>query len=193
MFSSRTGDLFDPMIAFESIVELVLGAVFKAARIERVALQGLRDNSLPDLLELLNAFTTVVFYDVLEDIIHGFQIEVPSSAALSINEESIYLKHYCEVIALQTGLVNHYIELTTSSSVSSFTFSQINAHLATLRANINSAISIGGILIRAPWSNQQRSAGYLMAHLQTIMKMIDGNRKFVNFANSGVLPLGPPI
>lgn len=147
--------------------ELVYSTLFSLPRIERLAVQKLWDNTLPDLLEVLVNCTETLIVSVL-------------SSDLTSN---VIDEHLFAIMAAQTGLINHYIDLVTSQSASTMVVGQVSMHLSWLLPWLQSCLNAVGMNL------------YWFAHLKNLVNMITSKTVSTSFANGGLVnfPLGPPI
>lgn len=123
-FVPRTGPTFDPIAPAESIVDLTFSFLLEAARVNRVYLQNLIDDSLPSLDFMLNQISKQVFENPAQP---GIKTEIK--------------------LMTESKLVDHLIALSKNASVSNSVRAITRNHLARLQ-NRNGAAGLNGLQTR---------------------------------------------
>ena len=184
-------------MAYEVIAELTLGPIFSHARVERIIQQASWNDSLPDLLDVLEASTEMLISQVISDILPHSGTNDSSNI---VNDQSIFLSSHLETMTVQTALINHYIDLSIfSSTLSVTTNSLVSYHLKYVRLMVSQWVQRLNSIISNMGSNsnlkgrQFRALRYWSAHADSIVEMIDTKKPSVGFADPRIIPRGPPI
>ena len=182
LMSTRSGSgTFDATVASEIGANLVMSAIFSAARLERLAVQAQRNASLPSLTEVFQRLTSAVFAVDVANL-------VSSPCDAQRGSELLAL------IATQSVLANAYVSVTDASSSSSASHSLLvrnickyhvqNVLLPAIQALVDDLknLTSGNVCVD--------SQVLLSAHWEGLSAAVSAGKTFMVVPTA---PAGPPI
>jgi len=114
------------------------------------------------------------------------QLLASSSSKSSSSSSRIFsgnITYPLQTMVTQYSLINHYVTLSQSSDISSFTTSLIKYHITYLRDRLSYILNSNSVAFDEEWK----------AHLSNLISIIDSKKPAAGFGFPNNVPFGPPI